>query len=527
MAGTVTPNLTDISLCDAVGTWSVESGCSGAATLNNDVYIQGGATPGCIHSYNAGGAARGQSFDLGGSTDLSNTNIYMWFSFSNKANIPVKGSSGMRIRIYSATTRSTAWSEWDIFGSDTLPHGGWIAWCVNTSITPSRTGAGGGATLSSARWVGWICGGTVVGKTYIYHDAWRYGTGLTIKGGTSGSPTSLVDLYNADVTLANAYGVIDKVFGVYYVQGKITIGSTTAGDATYFKDTSDVVVFKDTMTPNGFYDIKLQGNGTANTEVYFGELSGGRGINGCVFRCASSTQTPKYTVTASDTNVTKFGFYGCTFLNAGTITGQAYNADKKFIDCSVIASSAMEPGTGLVQYCNFISATGSGEKLASISHYTSDCNYINCADGVECTAAGDAYPFDALMFTGCTYDVKNSSAGAVYIDPTGGSNVSTYENTGGGSTTINYVQITLTIDGIVSGSDVVIYTAGTTTVIEDAQENSGTTYDYIYPSGDAGDSIDIGLFKAGYRPYYVRAYTLLSADSSVPVAQLVDRDYLE
>jgi hypothetical protein len=524
MSGTVTPSLSTISMCEATTGWAVDPNAgSNAPTLSpaapDNVNVQGSYS---VYSYNTSANIRGHRYDLGaGGTDLSNLNIYCWFCFSNKANIPVKGATGMRLRVYDT---SGNYSEWDLFGSDTLPHNAWLPWCINVGVTPSRSSATP-ANLTLVRYVGWICGANVTGKTYIYHDAWRYGTGLSVKAGTSGSPATLADLYAYDV--ANACGVIDRLYGVYFIQGQIIIGSTTAGETTYFKDVSQAVVFKDGMIPNGFYDLKLQGNATGATEVYFGELTGGRGISGCLFRCQSGTQTPKFTVTATDTNITKFGFYGCTFLNAGIITGQAYNADKQFIDCSVIASAPVEPGTGKVQYCNFISAPGSAIKLASISHHTDYCNFISCVDGVEITAAGDAYPFSALMFSGCTYDVLNSGASAaVYIDPTNASNVSTHHETNGGTTTINYVQITLTINGLVTGSDIVIYEAGTTTVLESAQENSGTTYAFVYPSGDAGSAIDVGVFLAGYRPTYVRNYTLLAANSSLPVAQQIDRDYL-
>jgi hypothetical protein len=368
-----------------------------------------------------------------------------------------------------------------------------------------------------AKVVGWICGGTVVGKTYIYTDAWRYGTGLNIKGGTSGTPTTLEDLYVADSSNANCYGVIDKVFGVYYLQGQITIGSTTSGETTYFKDASQAVVFKDGVIPATFYDLMLQGNATGATEVYFGNLSGGRGIAGCLFRCQSAAQTPKFKITATDTNVTKFGFYGCTILNAGIITGQAYNADKQFIDTSFIGCSPVEPGTGKVQAI----------KLASITHHTDYCNFISCADGVECTAAGNAYPFSALMFSGCTYDVLNSGASAaVYIDPTNASNVSTHHETAGGTTTINATQLTLTITDLVTGSDIVVYEAGTETILDDVQENAGATWGYLYPSTDSGNSIDVGVFLAGYRPKYVRAYALGASSASLPAKQTVDPDYI-
>jgi hypothetical protein len=518
MPGTVYTDLNTIHLCNA-DEWSDQGGTN---SLNTDIYVEGS---GCCHNYSAGAAARGADYDFGGtggSSALSGKVIYCWFAFSKKENIPVKGANGMRLRLQDT---SGNYSEWDIFGKDTLPHGGWIAWCLDPSTTRSR--GSGTLNMSSIRYVGWRCGTagtTVVGKTYIYFDAFRYGTYLGIYGGTSGSPADFASMYAEDV--ANAYGVIDYAFGIYYVQGKLKFGDTSSTNSTYFKDTSQVIVFKDAFVASSFYDIGLAGNSTGTTEVYFGALSGGRGISGCMFRRQSASQTATYTLTATDSYLTKMGLYGTTFLNAGQINLPAYNADKKVISCNFESCAGVVGSTCTITYCNFISAAGSGLKLASISHYTTYCNFINCADGVEITAAGDAYPFPALMFSGCTYDVNNSSTGAVYIDPTYSSNVSTYHNTNGGTTTINAVQLTLTINDIIDGSDVVIYEAGTTTVIEDSQENSGTYYDYVYPSTEAGDFIDIGLFKAGYRPYYIRSYELLSSDSSLPCNQQIDRYYL-
>jgi hypothetical protein len=83
--------------------------------------------------------------------------------------------------------------------------------------------------------------------------------------------------------------------------------------------------------------------------------------------------------------------------------------------------------------------------------------------------------------------------------------------------------ITLTLDGLIDGSDIVILEAGTETQLEDIQENSGTTYDYVYSTIQA---IDIGVLKAGYVPFYIRNYSLSSSDASLPIAQVIDRNYL-
>ena len=83
--------------------------------------------------------------------------------------------------------------------------------------------------------------------------------------------------------------------------------------------------------------------------------------------------------------------------------------------------------------------------------------------------------------------------------------------------------ITLTIVAIVPGSDVVIYQQGTENVLA-SFEPAGSTCQYQYQTPE---DIDIGVFKAGYVPYYIRYYVLGSSNASVPVQQTPDRGYLE
>jgi hypothetical protein len=83
--------------------------------------------------------------------------------------------------------------------------------------------------------------------------------------------------------------------------------------------------------------------------------------------------------------------------------------------------------------------------------------------------------------------------------------------------------ITLTITGIATGSDVIVYAAGTSTVRQTADAVSGTTSTYTY---ETTESVDIGVFKAGYIPYFVRGYALTSSNASIPVSQALDRAYL-
>ncbi len=82
---------------------------------------------------------------------------------------------------------------------------------------------------------------------------------------------------------------------------------------------------------------------------------------------------------------------------------------------------------------------------------------------------------------------------------------------------------TLTLTGLVSGSDVVVRTAGTDTVLASV-DAGGTSYVYTY---SGAQTVDVFVHKTGYVPYSIRNLSLTTSDSAIPVAQVVDRAYLE
>lgn len=81
---------------------------------------------------------------------------------------------------------------------------------------------------------------------------------------------------------------------------------------------------------------------------------------------------------------------------------------------------------------------------------------------------------------------------------------------------------TLTITGLPVGTDVVVLTAGTTTILTQTDQIPGTTYEYIY---SAAQTVDIGFIKPGYVVQYIRNLVLGAANSTIPVALVPDRNY--
>lgn len=81
----------------------------------------------------------------------------------------------------------------------------------------------------------------------------------------------------------------------------------------------------------------------------------------------------------------------------------------------------------------------------------------------------------------------------------------------------------LTLTGLQTGSDIVVLAAGTETERINVDANAGTTYNYEY---ETPENIDIGIFKMGYVPFFIRNYLLESSDASLPIVQVPDRNYI-
>lgn len=90
--------------------------------------------------------------------------------------------------------------------------------------------------------------------------------------------------------------------------------------------------------------------------------------------------------------------------------------------------------------------------------------------------------------------------------------------------TLDTVNLTLT--GLQANSDINIMTSGTITQILEVDQNATSSYVWTYDSTLVGTSIDIGIMLAGYVPFYIRSYTLGSTDTTLPIAQVADRNYI-
>ena len=83
--------------------------------------------------------------------------------------------------------------------------------------------------------------------------------------------------------------------------------------------------------------------------------------------------------------------------------------------------------------------------------------------------------------------------------------------------------IKFTLNGLIPGSDVVVLKAGTNTVLTAVDRNPLSDFSYIYSNPIP---VDIGIIKPGYVVKYLYNFQLPTSDASIPIAQMIDRNYI-
>jgi len=81
---------------------------------------------------------------------------------------------------------------------------------------------------------------------------------------------------------------------------------------------------------------------------------------------------------------------------------------------------------------------------------------------------------------------------------------------------------TVTFTGLPVGCDMVVLSAGTSTVLYQVDSYGASSIPFTY---SGAQTVDVGFIKPGYVPQYIRNLSLAAADSSLPISLTVDRTY--
>jgi len=462
--------------------------------------------------------------------DMSGTGVHLrcWYICTSGGLLNTFAAGGIQMGISDGSNECF----WYLAGRDTYP-GGWINLVVDVSSEPD---SGTKPTAMNLITSITVRNNQTIGKNVdnVWIDNLSLCDGLIAYGDDSGGYFDLDDIYEADNATTLGIGIIRKIGGQYFATGSIEYGDSAGTNSCKFQAKSQVLVFEDRKVNADLYAIDEVDNGTGTTELIFGDKSGTVGVQGCVVRVESDSQTAKFDIDgATDTDVDNFKIYGSSFFGADDIEFPANATNVEVISCSFEYCDQIQPNTATVENCFFINTTNSGGALLldTTSHNVSDSTFISdgTGHGVYITASG-TYTFDNLQFisygaTG-TNDaaIYNNSGGEVIIGATNGSSGLTYKNGSGASTTVNNavsLDLKIITEAGANIQDAWCYIEDSSQVEIMNEQSTATgeateTYNYV-----SDESAIVRVRKYGYK-YYKANQTIKSTGLSLTITMIVD-----
>jgi hypothetical protein len=139
--------------------------------------------------------------------------------------------------------------------------------------------------------------------------------------------------------------------------------------------------------------------------------------------------------------------------------------------------------------------------------------------GLGTTAMTNTVPISITDFR-MTRNI-NFSVDAIKLTYVNTTNIAGFATAGTVST--QSVASSLTFTGLATSSEVRIYTAGTTTELAGV-ENTDATGTFVY-NYSTGGNVDIQIFHLQYQPIRYANFTLGASSTTIPIQQIVDRNY--
>jgi len=319
------------------------------------------------------------------------------------------------------------------------------------------------------------------------------------------------------------WGLFQEQAGTYLWKGLMSLGGGTSWGAVDFRDSNkNITIDIAPRTYRAFNRIEIR-NSSSRVDW--------TGINISALP-PSGYRTPGDLVVVENADV---NFSGCSFTDMGEFD---FLSNSTILNTTFRRCEQVYWGQAQFDGCTFETTR------ASAAIYTEDLTDIdNCTfnggdegnNAIHMSASG-TYTFVGNTFTG--YGPSGSPSAAIYHDSGGHLTINvqngdtpTVYNVGSSTSEVNNPVI-LTLSGIVSGSEVRIYSWGTTTElsgVEDAYLDDGSgngTVKHEYPYNYVASTyVDIAIHHVDYVYYRIRKYLLLNTSTTIPISQQSDRWY--
>lgn len=480
------------------------------------------------------------------SWDLSGTGVHirLWWMTTVLNELNTDANGGMQI--YLSDGANTGY--WYVSGSTSYP-GGWynpvvdVSAAVDAGTKPTAMNA---ITRIGIRW-NLTSSAKKVQSCWIDHV--QVCDGLIAYGDDGGGYFDFVDILSADEDTTNGWGVIRQISGIYYLTGSLEFGDSVGTNGCKFQDKSQVIIFEDRPVNSDLYSFNIVDNSTGTTELILGAKSGTAGVQGCAVRVEDIAQIAKFDIDGStDIDIDNFKLYGSTFYGADVISFPGAAATVEILNCSFEACGQVLPDDASISGCFFINTSDVDAALLwNESIDISNCSFIGnvTGAGIEMpSAVGTPYDYNALFFSGNTYDVLNSSGSAISISKSNSSDPTSYE---GSAVTFTGAAITVLVHATdINGTDiqnarvflkasngtgpfpfeetVTISNSGTTATVTHAshgmQNNDYVNIDLSASGSEKTHYQNDGVFQITYIDVNSYSYIMLSAPGSSPTGTI-------
>lgn len=523
-----------ITSCDTNTGWSELSGhTSGSADAQEtETYIQGSAAV----SQPTGQAINqtaGMEYDYGSNITFGAGDCFwMWQIFTSPGAIKDWGVGGMRMV---AGSSSGNVYHWNAMGIDAYkyPYGGWQNTAVDIVNAP-QDGVDG-SPAGTWRIFGSlpnIAARVTKGNPHAV-DVLRYGRGdLIMTNGdvTNGYATFAgASAYNDNSS--NRFGMLQAEGIGYLWKGLMSLG--TASTAVDFRDSNTSITID--WTPKTYADFNKIEINNASSRVDWTNIS---------FAWSSPYSTGPYAMSSGYLEVVDdcdVNFDSCQFTDMATHIYKASSSvlSTVFRRCAQVTANSADFSDSTFTDAN----VGTGEaallwdtnvdtqtKLAGVTFIKGDgtTHAIELGTNVPSTITLSGVTVSGYSASNGQNDsvVYNNSGKSVTINLSGCTGTFTYRNGTSASTTFAQTN-TLTLTGLKNPSEVRVFDAGTTTEISGTGQENVTTGTFA-TSIDAATypSVDISILSLGYQNTRLLDVDMSSGNRSIPVSQVVDRQYL-
>ena len=372
----------------------------------------------------------------------------------------------------------------------------------------------------------------------VFMDCFRYisngSYALTINGGTSGTPETMADVAGDDIS--NGWGMVANPLASQYIFFAPTEWGESAAAADHYFTASNEQWFwmgdnaGGHAVGSGNFSFRVTGNATD---------TGSFVIDGVVI---VNTGTPS-DFDCSNSDIDTLEIDGCTMVGLASFASPVSGGTSRFCTNTIFSGCGpITAGGAVMTGCSISGYEGATDSSAMIwniatspSAILGDCTFTKGTAATHAIEFGTSAP-TTFTISDVTFSGYNASDGqndsTLYFADRGSD--TTWNVTIDGGTTPSYKKeragdtvniitgsVTVTLTGLVAGSEVRVYDSGDDSVI-DGTESSGTSFAF---SDTAANTVYIRIFHPQYLPADITGFVIPASNTSIPVQQIFDRNY--